>query len=448
MRIAGDRHLKLARALAVAALVTAVAALACGASAVAAGAPGACSWAGETDQRDVNIGAPDLDAYYWLHALSPQPGTQVEIAGSYPRARYFSFHVYDAQGNALTSIYDRQIDPDPHSANPYRARPPRGAGDNYTLHVEFETKPAHPAANTLYVDPSSTGAAAELVYRIYVPQHPSQPSGDVPFPQVTVASASGQPLLGDGSCSTTPPPFGSTLWSHDAASDYPSIAPTPKIAAATRIPAWQRSFGNQLGNQQNAYLVTTISRQYGELVVIHTRAPTFPNTRAGQPAYGKYQLRYWSFCTYDQNGQAAIGCAADYGAAIRSGSITYVVSDPGVRPAHATAAQGVTWLPWGGAQSAAQLVYRNMLPAAGFTHAAERITPTANPQAVMGAYYPQAVYCALKTFERTGWRGCFRAAGIAVPKSSPPSHSRASRTRRCRDRHPRGHRSAHVRCSR
>jgi hypothetical protein len=30
-----------------------------------------CSWAGETDQRDVNIGAPDDDERDWLSPLAP-----------------------------------------------------------------------------------------------------------------------------------------------------------------------------------------------------------------------------------------------------------------------------------------------------------------------------------------------------------------------------------------
>lgn len=450
MRIAGDRHSWGVVCARVAPAVLAACVMAGGVPASVARASGAalpaagCSWAGETDQRDVNIGAPDLDAFYWLDSLSPQPGTQVQITGSYPRARYFSFHAYESQGNALTSIYDRQINPDRGSANPFRARPRRGTGGNYTVHVQFERKPSHPAANTLYVDPSAAGSAALLVYRIYVPQDPTQPDGDVAFPRVTVENSSEQTLLAQGACSTTPPAFGSALWSQAAEQDYPSGAPTPSVAAATPIPTWERSVGNQLGNQQNAYLVSTISRQYGGLVVIHARVPSFPNTRAGQPAYTPDQVRYWSFCTYDQNGQAGIGCEADYNAVIRQSSVTYVVSDPGVRPPNATAANGVTWLPWGGDQSAAQIVYRNMLPATTYAHAVQRITPTSRAQAVMGAYYPQAAYCAPQTFARGGWRACFVAAGIKLPKSAPAPKRQPKKS--CA--RGRKHRGAQVKCKR
>jgi hypothetical protein len=389
---------------------------------------GPCSWAGESDQRDVNIGAPDLDAFYWLNPLTPRAGTRVAITGSYPRARYFSFHVYNAAGDALDSIYDQQIQPVSGSANPYRAVPAVGAGDRYTVYVEFSAKPAHPATNTLYVDPAAAGAVAPLVYRVYVPQSPLDPAGGVPFPQAAIQTAGGETLVSEGACATTPPPFGSVLWQQFALADYPSAAPRLQVQGATPTPTWQRSFGNQLGNQQNAYLVALISRQYGDLVVVHARAPSFPDTRAGQPAWGEYQLRYWSFCTYDQYGQAGIGCAADYGAAIRDGWVTYVVSDPGQRPSNATAANGVTWLPWGGDQSGAQIVYRNMLPSPGFRYAAQRITPHDSARGVMGPYYPDAVYCSKSTFVRGGWAACSARSGArpntpAAPQSA--CHPRA-----------------------
>jgi hypothetical protein len=376
-----------------------------------------CSWFGETDQRDGNIGAPDLDAFYWMSApLTPSAGAKIVLTGSYPHARYFSFHVYGAQGNALGSIYDQQITPDGGSANPFRGRAPRGSGDEYTAYVSFTSRPSRPAPNTIYVNPSDAGAAALLVYRIYVPADPTAPNGDVPFPQVSQETASGQQLSALAACATTPPAFGSLLWEQIAAQDYPQGLPPIDDGSASAIPTWQRSFGNQLGNQQNAYLVTSLSRRYGDLVVLHTKAPTFPNTRARQPVYGRHQLRYWSLCTYDSSGQAAIGCAADYAAAIRGGSITYVISDPGTRPANANAAHGVTWLPWG-AQPSAQLVDRNMLPASWFRFAVQRVTPSSSVPKVLGSYYPQAVYCQPAIFARGGWRGCFAAAGLkGAPK--------------------------------
>ncbi|MEA2379428.1 MAG: hypothetical protein QOD13_3335, partial [Thermoleophilaceae bacterium] len=121
-----------------------------------------CAWLGESDQRDVNIGAPDLDAYYVENVLRPDSNTEVTIHGRFPHARYFSFHVYDAQGDVVGSIYDQQITADRRSVNPYRGRATWSASDDYTVRVAFSAAPANPAPNTLYVDPAKAGSAAPL----------------------------------------------------------------------------------------------------------------------------------------------------------------------------------------------------------------------------------------------------------------------------------------------
>jgi hypothetical protein len=123
-------------------------------------------------------------------------------------------------------------------------------------------------------------------------------------------------------------------------------------------------------------------------------------------------VRYWSLCTYDEQGEAGFACAADYRAAVRKGYVTYVISDPGARPPNATRRQGVTWLAWGGDQYAAQIVLRNMLPSGPFRYAVQRIAPGADPRRVVGAYYPLAVYCSTATFAAGGWRACFAHAHV------------------------------------
>lgn len=376
----------------------------------AASSPGSplCSWAGETDQRDGNIGAPDSDAHYWLAPLAPNADTQIEITGQYPAARYFSFHLYNEEGLAITSLYDRQIGPEQGSSNPFVAKPRRGSSDDYAVTVRFEAAPSDPAPNTLYAGAQQAGAQDLLVYRVYVPGNSEDPEGGVPFPQVTIASTSGEALLSEGACSTTPPSFGSALWQTFAEGDYPEGLPAgpPTSEAASATPQWARAFGSRLGNEQNAYLETTVSREQGQIVVIHTQAPTFPNTSGGQPAYKPSDLRYWSFCTYAIEGEALVGCAADYHAAISHHEITYVISDPEDRPANATSQDGVTWLPWG-ALGTVEIVYRNMLPAADFPYAAESITsPTQSVAQTMGPYYPTAAYCAKALFEKGGWKAC------------------------------------------
>ena len=339
------------------------------------------------------------------------------IKGEYPAARYFSFHLYSTNQITLDSVYDAQIQPDRGSSNPFRAAPRPGTSNHYTEYVQFTAAPSKPAPNTLYVGDIPQGAptpAATLMYRVYVPTDPTSSAGGVPMPQLTLETTSGTVLDSYSPCANTSVDTGGQLNQDIANSNYPQGAPTPPIEGATNPPTWSRAFGNAYvgldGNSQNAYLTATISRQYGNVVVIHGKAPTFPNTRAGVPPYKPSQLRYWSICE-NSSTTRVISCAADYAAAVRHGYYTYVISDPDVRPSNATAANGVTWLPWGGVFPNGVLIYRNMLASPQFSQAIQNITPTDSPAAVMGPYFPQLAYCTTAEFEAGGWKACLAGSG-------------------------------------
>jgi hypothetical protein len=156
----------------------------------------ACSWAGENNQREVNIGAPDSDELDWLSPLTASSQTEEVISGEYPAARYFSFHLYNETGEAIDSIYDQEIDPDPGSANPFRAKPRRGAGDSYHVTISFAPKPADPPPNTIYAGEPSEAPLALLVYRVYVPTDANEPTGGVPYPRLTLATTGGVSISG------------------------------------------------------------------------------------------------------------------------------------------------------------------------------------------------------------------------------------------------------------
>lgn len=387
-----------------------------GTQALAAGGPEAagCSWGVKSNPDAVNIAYPDLDATYWAHEFVPVSGERLVIRGQYPAARYFSFHVYDSRAVPLDSAYDARIAPDPGGSNPFLGKPRPGSGSSYTEYVDFKAAPANPAPNTVYVgvasSPGNPAPLATLMYRVYVPNGPADPAGGAPLPQLTLEAEDGTVLQSYGSCASSAIPTGGQLNEEIANSNYPPGAPTPPIEGATNPPTWSRALTGKLigvfANQQNAYLATTISRQYGEIVVIHGRAPTFPNTRTGDPPYARRQVRYWSMCENNKESTRVISCAADYNAAIQHHYYTYVISDPGVRPANATAGNGVTWLPWGGIFPSGYLIYRNLLPAPTFAQAVQNVGEGSSPQAVMGPYFPSAVYCTRAAFERGGWRAC------------------------------------------
>ncbi|HEV2981030.1 MAG TPA: hypothetical protein VGX51_06330 [Solirubrobacteraceae bacterium] len=401
-----------------ASITAAIVALACGGALCGTQAraatepPTQCSWGLQSNPDVVNVEYPDLSAHYWGRPLFPQLGGRLVIRGEYPAARYFSFHVYDEKLVPLDSVHDSTVAPDRGSSNPFVHRSKRGASNHYTVYVEFKPKPSDPAPNTLYVGdtPQQTPTPeGTLMYRVYVPDDPSDPAGGVPLPQVTWETEEGATVQEYAPCASNSIEIGGQLNEEIANSNWPEGVPAPQVPEATDPPTWARAFGSELvgvwANQQVAYLKATISRQYGDVVVIHGKAPTFPNTRAGQPAYRKRQVRYWSFCENSETTRV-LACKADYQAPIDGGYYTYVVSDPDKRPANATATNGVAWLPWGGTMASGQVIYRNMLPESSFSQAVQNVPEGASPQALMGAYFPQITYCTRATFEAGGLKAC------------------------------------------
>ena len=395
-------------------LVSIAAALPASAAGAQSGEQVGCSWSARSEPDTVNLAYPDLSATYWAHYFSPVEGERLVITGEYPAARYFSFHVYDATLVTIDSGYDSEISPDAGSVNPFRAKRPNGAGDSYTEYVDFTAKPSHPATNTIYIKGTPEGAPsplATLMYRVYVSSDKGEAAGGVPLPKLTLENAAGEALVSYGACGSDYVELGGHLNEELADTNYPAGGPTPDVPGATDPPSWNRAYSNSYyglyGNSQNAYLTATISRQYEELVVIHGKAPTFPNTSKGQPAYSERQVRYWSICE-NSDTTRVIACAPDYLAAISHGYYTYVISDPDARPADATAAHGVTWLPWGGTFPNGVVILRNMLPAPTFTQSVQAIAEGDSPSAVMGPYYSQSAYCSSATFEAGGWAACAR----------------------------------------
>lgn len=372
------------------------------------------------DAERLNTAYPDESAEYWIAPLAAAPSARLRIEGEYPEARYFSFNAYDAFERPVGAIADFEIDPDPGSSNPFRRK--GGRGDRrYTAYVEFSPKPDRPAPNTLYAGRTHEGTpnpAGYLIYRVYVPDDPRDPAGGVPLPRLTLEGADGAAEVPLERCEPQPPPAGGPVTDATRSASYPDAAPRslPLPPGAKNPPVWNRFFGVSGGggtfsNEHNAYVTLMISRQYGELLVFRAKAPTFPDTRAGEPATARRELRYSSICQNDQATQRVIQCSPDHQTLVdRDGYFTFVVSDPDDRPANATREAGVNWLPWGGGY-ARLLIYRHMLPARDFEQAIQNIPEGGSAEEVMGDYYPEAMYCEPAVFEAGGWRSCAGARG-------------------------------------
>ena len=349
-----------------------------------------CSWGARSGADTANIADPDTSANYWSYDYTATPDTELIIKGTYPHARYFSFIVYQEDTAPITSIYDAEIQPDPGSGNPFVGPVAKHAPENYTMTVLFTAPPAEPAPNTLYAGQTTvdgtttTNVGGSILLRTYVPvNEATSPQGSVPFPTVTWETTSGTVLSAGAACART------ALDTDVIAQELNSQSfPVEESGSSTAV-TWGRTASTGVGfpNPQNAYLTATISREDGDLVVVHALAPTFPNTSKGVSVYTPSQLRYWSLCTNNEATQV-ISCVPDYEVPLVHGYCTYVISDPSVRPKNATTKDGVAWLPWGSTDTESVVLLRNMLPASTFTQAAQNVSSASGAPSARAGHGP------------------------------------------------------------
>ena len=395
-----------------------------------------CSWPTKLDADTLNAAFPDQSATYWGTRFVSIPGARILIKGRYPAARYFSFHAYDDLQRPVGSLLDADIAPDAGSANPF-ATAGAPAGGSYSAAIEFTAKPANPAPNTLYAGAMADGTpnpGGSILYRVYVADDPADAAGGAPLPDLSLELAGGAVTIPFARCEPLPPSTGGAVNDAIARASFPDAVPrvVPFPPAATtpefrrfygldrtvydRVPpnpvtdAIPRFQGGFLSNQHNAYLYRILSRQLGDVFVLRARAPTFPDTRppgTEWPGDPTKQLRYWSICQNEFVTQRFTACLADYQTVVDpSGFFTFVISDPSDRPANATAANDVNWLPWGGAYYDGVVIYRHMLPRSDFAQAIQNVPEGTDPASVMGDYFPRSGYCTKAAFEAGGAAAC------------------------------------------
>lgn len=420
-----------------------------------------CAWPIELSPEGYgNILGPDDLARYWLVPFDTNYDT-MKVEGSYPNARYFSFVVYNtnaAGGPASVAghKYDAIIKP--------------GSG-SYTLCV---TRNGTQCTNTIDIDNKPVWVA----YRIYVPSADQTLSGQasmggVPLPKITLLGKSGSqaleacPLTQDAPTQPNP----RTHYYHDKSvnklSDIRAFlnAFFPEPLDVYTPSDWYEAAGDRLWfappndpppilgpNPDNKYIgMQPGPYQRGRIIVIHGKAPSFPDTNEGSssPAIssGSPDTRYWSLCNYDLAlPVTAVRCMTDQAAIIQNGYYTVVISDDLVRPSWLQ--PNVNWLPWGDEQYPKVVFMRHMVPVARddtnytkeevpFPYAIQWVVEgcpgnckhknavidfdlpyvpprsdfnAAGPHAqqIMGDYYPVAAWCDQSTFTQGGWDACIR----------------------------------------
>jgi hypothetical protein len=409
-----------------------------------------CAWAARISGDQLNVAFPDAAAKYWIAQIPMPPGGHVELTGRFPHARYISFIDYTGATQAIDGIADAQIVPDPGSTNPFLSGADRTAkARSYTVSIVAGSVPAKRAPNTLYTSnadgsKSSSPGAVLVIYRLYESDRGLEITGGVGLPAITLVDAGGQHSTLPDCPDDSLPDLGLRQQLAQAGQSGGSSLPNTGLGSRNP-PVWVRYTGAANGvatgaldndvtgdsvyppasaitnmaptggffeNVNNAYMTSYYSAGFGAVVAYRGKAPLTPATLDGDPTVGAGQLRYWSFCT-NNTLTMYYDCVNDDAVAVdANGYYTVAISTAANRPANATTACGVTWLPAGPTPQSI-VILRNMLPAPDFGYAIQHAKQGTERQ-TLGPYYPAGTYYPqVGDFERLG---CHPPARIGPPR--------------------------------
>lgn len=400
-----------------------------------------CGWIAASDADTANIAFPDKAARYWVALVPMTPGNRLRIDGVYPAARYFSFNSYDLALRPTDAIADRDLKPQAGSRNPF-AEQGAPIGGRYTAFLNFGPAPEPRADNSFYTGSvgagplqAPNGGIVPIIYRTYIGTGERQ-DGGVALPLLTLESSTGQ-VIGMLPTCTEPflPNLGGLLPKTGLNQrinefDYPNQLALPFPTAvyppisrpfyglpdtvmnilidqlgvseqASQLPALPSTGGGGfLSNIHNDYTSSAFAHRYGNLFLMRAKAPTYRSQNG--VAFASEQARYWSLCQNEFATQRYTDCSIDKDTPLDAdGFFTVAISDTVERPQAATAAQGITWLPWG-AYPDGVLLYRQMLVNDSFKQAIKRVPKGTDVREIMGDYAPQTTYCRPEIFDQPG----------------------------------------------
>jgi hypothetical protein len=387
---------------------------------------------------------PDI-ANRWFYMPIDKQWQQLTITGTYPKARFFSLVVYDnapASTGLADHLFDAQIVPDQGSCNPFatgNCNPSAKPGSTYTVTV---TRNNNTAGNVLQLD-AKTGW---LLYRLYLPNVGGDSMGGVPLPEVKVTGANGKttplPICPISNRQSELAPLQPQIVQVELENPLASLS-IPPVPDRIWFGAIKEPPPQWLPNPDQKYLISFFMPEYEQdrIIVIRGKMPGFPDTYRGNPVsqpapgFDSVQLRYWGLCQAELVSPLPVmGCTTDANTPLdEDGFYTIVISNDVLRPEWLT--QDAVWLPWGDEKNVPKLIFmRNLLASANFNQSVQyAIDPGKcgfnltfpNPptqdvikdsgqcaQAVMGDYYPEAVWCDRQIFISGGWQACFSAAGL------------------------------------
>ena len=364
----------------------------------------ACGWPIKGGKDVVNVAYPDSGATYFTTKYTLLPGQRLILKGTYAEARYMSLITYDIKGDVVDSLADVKINPDPGSKNPFVDE--TASQDPLQRRWTVNISPDIFAGSGQLTNQMSAASLGSVMMRVYVPTNPLPAGGGEqafgsPLPEMTVLTAGGV---------ATPIATCPIQAADPEAAKLVSLFGPPTNESPSNPVAFKRpiSTSSLYPNPDNTYLSSLLRYQAGTVLVVRGKAPTTPNTQAGESAATPSQLRYWSLCTNEYiKPYPVTDCVFDAEVPVDgSGYYTIVVSTPADRPANATQANGVAWLDWGSRSVDLLLLFRNMLPATSFTQSAFSVSPGQLATTTMGEYAPLEATCTTATFESGGSAGC------------------------------------------
>lgn len=360
----------------------------------------------------------DTNIAYAIFSFPTDPSTVYRIKGSFPHARYMSLEsseLIDIGSWDFDAIQDHEIVPDDGSKNPF------------TPEVALDAEPRN-----FTVDAVPDGAEWVAVNRLDVPVNgnkndiwlrivaPNQQIADGDLPTIEAydlatgepkecqqASVVSLPLSVDSSEKLD---FGVALYANESPAlsqdfiDYESLDPVDVLAGILTMAVpekwWTFSFRVidipfEGSSAIPGYSYGLTKMGAGKVALVKFKAPSFVDTTAGTgPFDPNADLRYWSLCALDLGRGEGLACQPDYLAKTKNGFVTIVYGPEGAVETKAEQL-GYNFLPderedlgidVDGLPLA--LVYRQMLPSAGFS--ATNLNK--------GSYVPRARICSAQSF--------------------------------------------------
>jgi hypothetical protein len=385
-----------------------------------------CSWPVTVAVNDLNVFYPEGNAAYIVTPYMLAPGQALVVEGAYPFARFSSLVTYygtaaGGQGlEVLGWMPDIAIAPDPGSVNPISGEASDDPAERrWTVRVTgtapLDATPAPLGQNVLPAHPEGVeGVVGVLIQRVYLPDDRTDPAAGVGKPTLSLETADGErrPLA---ACTEEETAGWHQFFNGRIQAIVDVVPPPPVPASADARPEFTRMIFEGLApNPDAAYLTAPVAWEPGRVVVIRGTAP-----RSGPGE--DVDVRYWSFCSgANTPPYPAASCIPDVDVPLaEDGTYTLVVSQPEDRPANATADNGVAWVAGADPAYPDLIALRHLVPSEAFyDQSGWAVAPedtAAEAAAIMGPYYPEAVYCDVATFEEGGADACFAADDSATP---------------------------------